>query len=180
MKPFICSHCFLHAHAGLSGASVGARRNAVLGEDRFKLQQRGVGSNPRWIKVSPTHSEASFCQVLKELVQPVHRTKYLQRGTLKLILTSVWPVFVLWSLVFYLLQSHQNVKIPEFLREFGKGHSLGHIHATNAVAMDAVVEWWVIQSGIRLELFHKVPRFICNLPLSYGKIQNYTSTENWK
>lgn len=63
------------------------------------------------------------------------------------------------------------MKIPEFLREFGKGHSLGHIHATNAVAMDAVVEWWVIQSGIRLELFHKVPRFICNLPLSYGKIQ---------
>ena len=67
------SHRLLRAHARLGGRGRGVRGDAVLGEDRFKLLQRGVGSNPRRVEVSPTHPEAVLCQVLKELVQPVKR-----------------------------------------------------------------------------------------------------------
>lgn len=69
------SHCFIQAHARLSGGGVGVRWHAVLSEDRFELLQRGVGSNPRRVEVSPTHPEAGLCQVLKELVQPVQRSR---------------------------------------------------------------------------------------------------------
>ncbi len=67
------SHRFLRAHARLSGRGVGVRGDAVLGEDRFKLLQRGVGSNPCRVEVSPTHPEAGLGQVLKKLVQSVQR-----------------------------------------------------------------------------------------------------------
>lgn len=76
IRPRSCSslsHRLLRAHARLGGGGGGIIGDAVLGEDRFKLLQRGVGSNPRRVEVSPTHPEAGLCQVLKELVQPVKR-----------------------------------------------------------------------------------------------------------
>ena len=66
------SRCFLSAHARLSGGGVGVGGDAVLGEDRFKLLQRGVCSDPGRVEVSPAHPEAGLRQVLKELVEPVH------------------------------------------------------------------------------------------------------------
>lgn len=68
------SHRFLCADARLSGGG-GARGDAVLGEDRFKLHQRRVGSNPRRVEVGPTHPEAGLRQVLQKLVQPAQRNK---------------------------------------------------------------------------------------------------------
>lgn len=55
---------------GARGAAVGARGNAVLGQDGLELLQRGVCSDPRRVEVSPTHPEPGLRQVLKELVQP--------------------------------------------------------------------------------------------------------------
>ena len=76
---FVCrdelSDGFLRAHARLSGGGVGVRRHAVLSEDRFELLQLGVGSNPRWVEVGPTHPEAGLHQVQKELVQPVVKNR---------------------------------------------------------------------------------------------------------
>lgn len=73
------SRDLLCAHARLRGRGVGVGGHAVLGEDGLKLLQRGVGSNPRRVEVSPTHPEASLRQVLKKLVQPV-KTKRLNNN----------------------------------------------------------------------------------------------------
>lgn len=52
---------------------VGARGNAVLGQDGLELLQRGVCSDPRRVEVSPTHPEPGLRQVLEELIQPEQR-----------------------------------------------------------------------------------------------------------
>lgn len=56
--------------ADARGRGRGVRGDAVLGQDRFKLHQRGVGSNPRRVEVSPAHPETVLGQILEELVQP--------------------------------------------------------------------------------------------------------------
>lgn len=64
--------------AGARAAAVGARGNAVFGQDGLELLQRGVGSDPGRVKVSPTHPEPGLRQVLKELIQPERREKVVR------------------------------------------------------------------------------------------------------
>lgn len=56
--------------AGAASTGVGAGGRAVLGEDVLELQQRGVGSNPRGVKVGAAHPEARLREVLQEPVEP--------------------------------------------------------------------------------------------------------------
>lgn len=58
----------------------------------------------------------------------------------------------------------------EVLRWFSGGDrtrldSLGHVHATDAVAVDAVVEGWMIQRHLHLQLLHQCGRILSGLPL---------------
>lgn len=55
------------------GAAAGAGGDAVFGENGLELLQRGVCSDPRRVKVGPTHPETGLRQVLQELIQPEER-----------------------------------------------------------------------------------------------------------
>lgn len=50
-------------------------------------------------------------------------------------------------------------------RDEGEG-SLGHVHAADAVAMDAVVESRVLQGRVRFQLLHYITRLLSKPPLT--------------
>ena len=59
-----------------------------------------------------------------------------------------------------------------FVRISGvRGHVLGHVHASDAVAVDAVVEGRVIERRITLQLLHHIPRLLSRLPLPCRKTE---------
>jgi len=61
-----------------------------------------------------------------------------------------------------------------------KGHLLGHVHASDAVAVDAVVEGRVIQEHVGLHLLQYTPRLLSRLPLTCRKEKTIRSEEKPK
>lgn len=143
--------CFLSHHllgACRRGAGVGVRGHAVLGEDRFKLLQCGVGTNPRRVKMSPTHPEAGLGQVLKKLVQPVKRDD------------KHFP------------QTNELGWFRTGCTCRSRGDSLGHVHASDAVAVDAVIEGRVFQGCVSLELLYNISGLFSGLSFPCRKTQD--------
>lgn len=51
-------------------------------------------------------------------------------------------------------------------------HLLGHVHASDAVAVDAVVECWVFQGGVTFQLLQHVSRILPAFPFSCGQTED--------